>query len=66
MGGFSRERQEMVSGRVHNQLLQLSDERAEQAERRIKELEQEVLASLQLFLSIVYIPLMMQSLCINS
>ena len=66
MGGFSRERQEMVSGRVHNQLLQLSDERAERAERKIKELEQEVLGSLQLFLSIVYILLLMQSLCTSS
>lgn len=39
---FSRERREMVSGKVHTQLLQISDERAEMAERRIKELEQEV------------------------
>ena len=39
---FSRERREMVSGKVHTQLLQISDERAEMAERKIKELEQEV------------------------
>ena len=39
---FSRERREMVSGHVHTQLLQISDERAETAERKVKELEQQV------------------------
>ena len=42
LGEFSRERREMVSGGVHTQLLQISDERAEMAERKVKELEQEV------------------------
>lgn len=32
----------MVSGQVHTQLLQISDERAEMAERKVKELEREV------------------------
>lgn len=32
----------MVSGIVHTQLLELSDQRAEEAERRVRELEQEV------------------------
>jgi hypothetical protein len=42
LNDLSRDKQEMVSGKVHAQLLQLSDERAESAERRIKELELEV------------------------
>ena len=42
LGEFSHERREMVSSRVHTQLLQISDERAEMAERKVKELEQEV------------------------
>ena len=33
----------MVSSRVHTQLLKLSDERAEAAERRVKELESQVI-----------------------
>jgi hypothetical protein len=42
LNDLSRDKQEMVSGKVHAQLLQLSDERAESAERRIKELELEI------------------------
>ncbi|XP_003383424.1 PREDICTED: titin-like [Amphimedon queenslandica] len=42
LGELSRGRQEMVSGAVHSQLLELSDRRAEEAERRVRELEQQV------------------------
>lgn len=42
VGEATRERSEMVSNRVHNQLLQIADEKAAAAERRAKELEREV------------------------
>ena len=38
----SRDRSEMVSNRVHTQLIQIADERAEVAERRSMELEKQV------------------------
>ena len=38
----SRDRSEMVSNRVHTQLIQIADERAEVAERRNLELERQV------------------------
>ena len=38
----SRDRSEMVSSRVHTQLIQIADERAQVAERRNLELEREV------------------------
>ena len=38
----SRDRSEMVSSRVHTQLIQIADERAQAAERRSLQLEREV------------------------
>ena len=38
----SRDRSEMVSSRVHTQLMQIADERAQTAERKSLELEREV------------------------
>lgn len=42
MGEATRERAEMVSNRVHTQLLQIADEKAMAAEKRAQELEREV------------------------
>lgn len=42
MNELSRDRQEMVSSAVHTQLLQISDDRALVAERKVKQLELEV------------------------
>ena len=39
---LSRNNQEMVSSKVHDQLLRLADERADRAERKLKESETEV------------------------
>lgn len=46
---LSKDRQEMVSGSVHNKLIQIADERAQQAELKVKELEQEVILSVCFF-----------------
>ena len=43
VGELSQDRREMVSNKVHTQLLRLSDERAEAAEMRVKELESQVI-----------------------
>ena len=42
MDELTQERGEMVSHRVHNHLLKIADERADEAERRVHELEAEV------------------------
>ena len=42
VGEATRERAEMVSNRVHTQLLQIADEKAMAAEKRAQELEREV------------------------
>ena len=39
---LSRDRQEMVSSKVHTELLKLSDQRADAAEMKVKQLELEV------------------------
>ena len=39
---LSRDNHEMVSSKVHNQLLRLADEKADRAERKLKEIETEV------------------------
>ena len=46
----SRDRSEMVSSRVHTQLIQIADERAQAAERRNLELEREVKKGYQCFM----------------